>query len=142
MRRKKILFFIVLLLVVGIIDSAQAEIVVIVNPSAAIDELNIHEVRRIFLGKPPLNSRLHLIPINQPGTSNLRVKFEKLVLGKSPRHIRSYWVERIFTGKGVPPKEAESSDAVISYVSNNVDAIGYVDEAKLVNSVKSVLVVR
>lgn len=140
MGRKKFLFFIVLQILIGI-EAAQAEIIVIVNESAAIDELNINEVRRIFLGKPPLNSRLHLVPINQPSTSKLRTKFEKVVLGKSPRHIRSYWVERIFTGKGVPPKEAESNAALISYVSTHVNAIGYVDGPKLVKSVKSVLVV-
>jgi len=140
MQYKKILFFIVLQILGGV-NPVQADIIVIVNHSALVDELNINEVRRIFLGKPPLNSRLHLIPINQPRSSKVRTKFEKVVLGKSPRHIRSYWVERIFTGKGVPPKEAKSNEALIKFVSEHKDAIGYVDNANLAKSVKSVLVI-
>lgn len=139
--RAKIPIFFIILLLLGNPGAAAAGIAVIVNPDAPVDELKASEIRRIFLGKPTLNKNLNLVPINQPGASQLRLRFEEIVLGKSPRHIRSYWIEKIFTGKGVPPVEAKNADAVIRFVSERIDAIGYIEESQLVNKVKSVLLI-
>jgi len=123
------------------VDAAPERIVVIVNPRASVDLLDVHEVRRLFLGKPPLDANLKLAAVNLPSSSHLRESFDRIVLGKSPRHIRMYWVEKIFTGKGLPPIELADSNAVIDFVAQNLNAIGYIEESKLVARVKSVLVV-
>jgi len=139
--RGKIYRVFIALVMLGDRGLVNAGIAVIVNPGSPTDDLSINEVRRLFLGKLPLNRDLNLLPINQPETSKVRANFEMQVLGKSPRQLRSYWIEKIFTGKGVPPKEFESGKAVIRYVSEHIDAIGYIDESQLVNKVKSVLII-
>jgi hypothetical protein len=47
--------------------------------------------------------------------------------------VRSYWQQRIFSGRDVPPPELDSDDAVIGFVSKYAGAVGYVSgAAKLV----------
>ena len=46
--------------------------------------------------------------------------------------ISSYWAQRIFSGRDVPPPELDSDEAVIEYVLKNRGAVGYVSpSAKL-----------
>ena len=48
---------------------------------------------------------------------------------RSPAAVRNYWQQRIFTGRGVPPPELASEEAVIKYVTDHPNAIGYVSGA-------------
>lgn len=56
----------------------------------------------------------------------MRRDFSERILRRSVFAIRSYWQQRIFTGRGVPPPELESDQAVIRYVLSHRGAIGYV----------------
>jgi ABC-type phosphate transport system substrate-binding protein len=67
-----------------------------------------------------------LRPVDLPATSPTRQKVSEFVHKRSVAAIRSYWQQRIFSGRGVPPPELESDDAVLSYVLKNRGAVGYV----------------
>ena len=45
---------------------------------------------------------------------------------KTPAQLKSYWNQQIFSGKGVPPPEADSPAAAVAYVLANPGAIAYV----------------
>ena len=137
----KILIFLFVIMILTVHHPSQAGIAVIVSQTCTVDELAVPEVRRIFLGKTPMNQVVDWRPLNQPGASGLRRQFERRVLGKSPRQIRSYWIEKIFTGKGTPPKEVKNTAALIEEVAADPNAIGYVDEADVAGKVKSILVI-
>ena len=47
------------------------------------------------------------------------------MLRKTPAQLKSYWNQQIFSGKGVPPPEADSTADVIAYVLANPGAVGY-----------------
>jgi ABC-type phosphate transport system substrate-binding protein len=64
----------------------------------------------------------------QPG-SPTREEFSRRILLRSIAAIRSYWQQRIFSGRGVPPPELESDAAVVRYVVNNRGAVGYVSKS-------------
>jgi hypothetical protein len=55
--------------------------------------------------------------------------------------VKSYWQQVIFSGRGVPPPELESDEAVIRYVLRFPGAVGYVSGTADVRGVK-VLAVR
>jgi hypothetical protein len=58
---------------------------------------------------------------------------------KTPAQLKSYWNQQIFSGKGVPPPEADTASAVISYVLAHKGAVGYLPanvEARGVKVVK------
>jgi len=139
--RQNIILILLILFQVYDVRAESARLIVIVNSESAIARMEIDEVRRIFLGKPPLAGSFPLLPVNLQSSNRLRELFDRLVLGKSPRHIRSYWVEKIFTGRGLPPQELADSDAVVDFVAKHIDAIGYIEETKLVPQVKNVLTI-
>ncbi len=66
----------------------------------------------------------------------VRARFSEQVLRRSVAAIRNYWQQRIFTGRGVPPPELESDEAVLRYVGSRRGAVGYVSEAADVSGVK------
>jgi hypothetical protein len=65
-------------------------------------------------------------PVDLSTKFQIRVKFTRDVLKKTPAQLKNYWNQQIFSGKGVPPPEAESTSAVIKYVLANPGAVGYI----------------
>ena len=65
-------------------------------------------------------------------------RFGREVLRKSPAQLKSYWNQQIFSGKGVPPPEADSVAAVVAFVVANPGAVGYVPSDTDVNGAKVV----
>lgn len=47
------------------------------------------------------------LPLNQSDESEIRGKFLNKVVGVTPRQYREFWIRKMFTGKGVPPKAVE-----------------------------------
>ena len=48
------------------------------------------------------------------------------MIRKTPSQLRTYWNQQIFSGKGVPPPEADSVASAIQYVLANKGAIAYI----------------
>jgi hypothetical protein len=79
-------------------------------------------------------------PVDLRGDAPVRERFTEDVLRRSVAAVRSYWQQRIFTGRGVPPPELESDAAVIQYVQAHPGAVGYVSERADVRAVKIIAV--
>jgi len=58
--------------------------------------------------------------------SPVRAQFSLAVLKRSVAAVRSYWQQRIFAGRGVPPPEVDSDSAAIHYVKRHRGSVGYV----------------
>jgi len=69
----------------------------------------------------------------------VRRQFSEGVLHRSVSAVRSYWQQRVFSGRGVPPPELDSDEAVIRYVRSHRGGIGYVSERAETRGVKVVL---
>lgn len=116
--------------------TAQAEIVVIVNPNSAAAAMTAAQVADIYLGKDT-----SLTPLDLPTSSASRGEFYKKVAGKDEAQIKAIWARLVFTGKSQPPKELSSSSDVVKRVAANANAIGYVERSAVDGSVKTVLTV-
>ena len=68
-------------------------------------------------------------PVDQKPDTNVRKAFSDRILRRSVAAVRSYWQQRIFSGREVPPPELESDDAVVRYVREHRGAVGYVSGA-------------
>jgi ABC-type phosphate transport system substrate-binding protein len=65
----------------------------------------------------------------------VRRRFTEDVLKRSLGAVRSYWQQRIFSGRDVPPPELEADEAVVAFVAKYPGAVGYVSgAAKLVGA--------
>ena len=107
----------------------QFAIVVNANNNEAIE---ISDVERIYLGKKgAADSRFEGKPIHLPRDNRLFKAFSKKVLGKTPSQLRAYWAKRIFTGKGRPPDTVSSQSELVEILTNNLNAIGYMNMTKV-----------
>jgi len=70
-----------------------------------------------------------LRPVDQRADSEVRREFSEHVLKRSVQAVKTYWQQRIFSGRGVPPPEFESDAAVVEYVLKHRGAVGYVSGA-------------
>ena len=68
-------------------------------------------------------------PVDQRSDSAVRRRFSDSVLQRSVAAVKSYWQQRIFSGRELPPPELESDEAVVSYVMKHRGAVGYVSGA-------------
>jgi len=114
-----------------------AEVAVIVNP-ANTNQLDANAIKKIYLGKSKsFDDGVKVNPVNQDG-NNVADEFNDKVVGKSGSQLNAYWSKLVFTGKGTPPEKLSNDQAVIDFVSSNTDGIGYIDSAKITDSVKVV----
>jgi ABC-type phosphate transport system substrate-binding protein len=77
-------------------------------------------------------------PVDQRPDSAVRKVFTERILKRSLGAVRSYWQQRIFSGRDVPPPELESDDAVVRYVGDHRGAIGYVSASTKTGETKVV----
>jgi ABC-type phosphate transport system substrate-binding protein len=113
--------------------------VVVVNPSN-MTTVNKNEISRIFLGKlKAFPSGTSVVAINQKSGSPGKIEFDQKVVGKSVSQIKAYWSKLMFSGKGKPPKELNNDNEIKSFIAGEPNAIGYIDEANIDNSVKVIL---
>lgn len=135
------IFFLPLILffLMGGRSSAQetASFKVIVNPSNDVSAMSKDQLSDFFLKKVTQwgNGRKAL-PVDQVSSSPIREKFSKEIHEKSVTAINSYWRQKIFSGRDVPPPEKSSDADVLAYVAENADAIGYVSANAPIDKVK------
>lgn len=79
-----------------------------------------------------------IYPVDLHVQSPVRRSFSHAVLKRSVEAVRSYWQQRIFSGRGVPPPEMNSEEAVVRYVANHPGGIGYVSPKAEVKGVRVV----
>jgi hypothetical protein len=94
------------------------------NPTVSVDR---EFVAQAFLKKVVTWKSGDVIhPVDLDASSPIRRKFSEEVLGRSVSAVRSYWLQIIFGGRGVPPPEVKSDEEVIRFVLHEPGAIGYV----------------
>jgi len=118
------------------LNAADDGIVVIVNQNNATQSMSAREVRKLFLGKSrklPDGSRALLV-----SNDKLQSKFNKSALRKADSQVKAAWSRLQFSGRAKPPVEFSNAADVVKFVSENVNAIGYILSSELTPGVKAV----
>lgn len=126
------------LLMIGAASAQEtASFKIIVNPTNGISSLTKEQISDLFLKKMTQweNGRKAL-PVDQVTSSSIREKFSKEIHDKSVTAINSYWRQKIFSGRDVPPPEKSSDADVLAYIAENADAVGYVSANAPIDKVK------
>jgi ABC-type phosphate transport system substrate-binding protein len=109
---------------------------VVINPANPVASLRRGELADLFLRrKSRWPDESAVLAVDGPD-SPARESFSKDVLGKKTAAVRSYWLQVIFSGRGVPPPEKPSDAEVIAFVKAHPAAIGYVSAAVAPDDVK------
>lgn len=112
--------------------STMANIAVIVNP-ANNSSVTADEIVRIYTGRSNAFNAVNLAE-----SVPLRAQFDEKGVGRTSAQLKAHWSKLVFTGKGTPPAELPNEDAVLDFVANNPQAIGYVSADKVTAAVKVV----
>ena len=131
---KKILPLFLLILLLPI--NAIADLVLIAHLHAPVNSISRDEVINIYMG------RLRRFPTGesvQPVDGPDKAQFYRLLVNKELPDINAYWARLVFSGRTSPPRTFDQSTAVVDYVSENPDAVGYIQRTELNPNVKVIL---
>lgn len=130
-------------LLAGACAGAGAEVVVVVSAKSPATALTEEQAADIFLGRSNvLPGAGTAVPIDQAEGAAPRDEFYQKAVSKSSAQLKAYWSQKIFSGKGQPPKAVGDSAAVKTLIAGNPNMIGYIDKAALDASVKPLLTVK
>ena len=106
---------IVVMLTVMLSLSASAEQLVVVGKRGGIvSQLAKRDVIDIYMGrKRRLDNGVYVTPVDMDSDSGLRELFYQKLIRKTVAEINSYWAQLVFTGRAVPPRQADSVAEVI-----------------------------
>lgn len=123
------------------VGAADPELRIVVHPSNAMRSAEPSFLADAFLKKVtrwPSGETIR--PLDQAPASPVRRLFSRSILKKTVAAVRSYWQQRIFSGRDVPPPEVDSDAAVIAYVERNPGAVGYVSSGAKLGSARELQV--
>jgi ABC-type phosphate transport system substrate-binding protein len=122
-------------------ESAAPTHVVIVHPKSATTSISREALGDIFLKKAARwPSGEPALPVDQKSGTVVREVFSRAILRRSTAAVRSYWMQRIFSGREVPPPELDGDGAVVNYVASHLGAVGYVSTSANISTVKPLVV--
>lgn len=119
-------------------STLHAQIVVIVNKVNSASELSLRGLSQIYKGKTeawPSGKPVQLY--NKKSTNAQCIAFHNIVIRKSPRKMKTYWMKRILGGEARWPKVLRTDAAMIRAVAAQEGAIGYISAANLDDNVKA-----
>jgi ABC-type phosphate transport system substrate-binding protein len=119
---------------------AQAQVVVIANPSIKSADVSKNDLRDVFTGGSSSIGGSNATPVllKAGATSD---EFLTVFIGKNDSAFRAGWRSLVFSGQASMPKTVDSETAMVDFVTRNAGAIGYISKATPHEGVK-VLAVR
>ena len=140
-RREALALLVVLALSAGGMTAAVAQSSagyrVVTHPNNSAQSVERNWLTDAFLKKTtrwPSDEPIY--PVDQGADAAVRQRFSESVLRRSVFAVRSYWQQLIFAGRGLPPPELESDEAVLRYVQSRPGAIGYVSDRAQIGNAK------
>jgi ABC-type phosphate transport system substrate-binding protein len=122
-------------------ERAQAQAIVIANPSVKAADVSKSDLRDVFTGaSSSLKDGSHVTPVLLKQGA-VHDEFLSAYVGKNDAAFRASWRSLVFSGQATMPKSLDSEAAVVEFVAHNPGAIGYISKATAHEGVK-VLVVR
>ena len=142
---KKLSLFLFILVVLATFTTwgfaAQENYVVVVHPSNPEATMSKGQISNLLLKKSSRwDSDLTAEPIDLDARSPIREAVSRDIHGRSVNSIKSYWQRQIFSGRSVPPPEAQSEAEVIAWVRSHPGGIGYVSSSASLDGVKTLSV--
>jgi ABC-type phosphate transport system substrate-binding protein len=123
-------------------DTPELAVRVVVNSANPVTSIRRSDLSAIFMKRVQRwADGTEITAIEPPPTSPARAQFSRSIHGKSVAYVTRYWHRVIFSGRGVPPREARSDQALMEIVRSRPGAIGYIDPGTPpVNGVKVIAV--
>jgi ABC-type phosphate transport system substrate-binding protein len=118
---------------------AQAQVIVIANPSVKAVDAARSDLKDIFSGASTSLGGSHVIPVLLKAGS-VNDEFLAAYIGKTDAAFRASWRNQVFSGQATMPRSVDSDAAMVEYVAHNPGAVGYIGKASPHEGVKVIAV--
>ncbi|NMG17316.1 hypothetical protein [Aromatoleum bremense] len=108
---------------------AAAQIVIVTSADGRIGELSRQQAEQLYLGRTrslPDGTPVALVDLP---AGRVRDRFYEQLTGKNPSQIRAYWSRMVFTGRALPPQQAENVRELGARLMTDPNLIGYLSAA-------------
>jgi hypothetical protein len=138
---KKILSIVLLTVAVAIFaNHAQAQAIIIANPSIKSAEVSRGDLKDVFTGvASSLKDGSKATPVLLKG-GPVHDEFLSAYIGKSDTAFKATWRSLVFSGQSSMPKSLDSETAMVAFVAQTPGAIGYISKATPHGGVKVLIV--
>ncbi|MBN2280176.1 MAG: hypothetical protein JXQ65_06325 [Candidatus Marinimicrobia bacterium] len=116
---------ILLLLVFASAFAGEIMVANTVNP-----EMSAADVEKIFLGKTKKWSDGTNVIITTLKGGAVHEAFLTTFVKKQPMQFDNYWKQLVFTGQGKMPNSFATEEEMLTFISANKGAVGYVSDAR------------
>ena len=106
------------------------EIAIIVNEQGPLTQISEAEIREIYLGNMKFAGGTAIVAVHYREGS-VKDAFLSSIVKMNSREYRLYWTKKIFQEGGALPALQNSFQLIVSFVSKNKGAIGYVLRTEL-----------
>jgi ABC-type phosphate transport system substrate-binding protein len=122
-------------------ETAQPAFKIIVHPNNPVRSISQDFLAQAFFKQTMRWDHGRTIePVDLPLSTPTREAFSTRILKRSVLAVRAYWLQRIFSGRQVPPLELESDAEVVRFVIASPGAVGYVSPSTETADAKVVVV--
>jgi hypothetical protein len=114
---------------------AQAQAIVIANPSVKAAEVSKNDLKDVFTGASSSLAGSKVTPVLLKGGA-ANDEFLSSYVGKSDGAFMAGWRSLVFSGQASMPKTIDSEAAMAEYVAHTPGAVGYIGKATAHEGVK------
>lgn len=126
---KQCMGFLYLLLWSALIFAADDRLVVIGH--SALSKTDVSTLQRLYTGRVVSINEQAAIPVHLLPGDPLRRQFLDVVMKQSEEQYSGYWLVRQYVGKGAPPQEFATVEALLKYVTTTPGALGYLPASRV-----------
>ena len=108
---------------------AAAQIVIVTSADGRIGELSRQQAEQLYLGRTRSLPDGTPVALADLPAGRLRGRFYEQLTGKNPSQIRAYWSRMVFTGRALPPQQAENVRELGARLMTDPNLIGYLSAA-------------
>lgn len=101
---------------------ASERIIIVTHSDNTGVRLSREQIRNLFMGA---SVGRDLQPVALPPGNRIRSLFNIKIVGLSDSRVQSYWAQMKFTGRRPPPQIVNSEKAMVQYLLDTPDSIGY-----------------
>ena len=122
---KKLLAIFILLST--IFSSCIAEVWVVTSVKSDLSSLSKQQCKRLWLDDLEVIDGVRTIIVDQSTNSKVRTEFYKSVANLNQKELRSFRAKKIFSSGEFPPQSERDDVAVIEWILQKENRIGYID---------------
>ncbi|MCC4115458.1 DUF1153 domain-containing protein [Aromatoleum toluclasticum] len=116
-----------------------AQIVIVAGAHSPLPELALEQAEQFYLGRAHTLPDGSVVTLADLPPGSIRDHFYQQLTRKNYSQIRAYWSRMVFTGRALPPQQADSVAELRQWLAAQPNLIGYMPAAEADGRVKVLL---